>query len=294
MSDLKEFIKSKRDSLGQSSITTYNSILKNLYKKVFGDEKIDTDKFNQHEKILDFLKELPPNKRKTILSALVVVTNKKEYREAMLDDIKNYNNEIKTQQKSETQKENWIDGESIKTKYNELRRTAEMLYKKSNLTPSDLQDIQNYIILAVLSGEYIPPRRSKDYVDFKIKNINKETDNYMDGNKFIFNSYKTAKTYGKQEVNIPPKLRNIIKKWSVINPTDYLLFDSKLSKLSNVKLTQRLNKIFGKKFAVNGLRHTTLTEKFGENMKVIKQLDETMKEMGSSAKMGIHYIKLDD
>ena len=57
-----------------------------------------------------------------------------------------------------------------------------------------------------------------------------------------------AKTYGKQTVDIPIKLKNIIAKWARINPTEYLLFDSNMNKLSAVKLNQRLNKIFnGKK-----------------------------------------------
>ena len=38
MKDIKEFIKSKRETLSASSITTYNSILTNLYKKVFGED----------------------------------------------------------------------------------------------------------------------------------------------------------------------------------------------------------------------------------------------------------------
>lgn len=112
---------------------------------------------------------------------------------------------------TETQKENWLDTDGIKSKYHELQQIADAVYKKKRMKVSDLQEIQNYIILSVLGGIYIPPRRCKEFVDFKIKNFDKEQDNYMVGNKFVFNSYKTAKTYGKQEVTIPPKLRNIIR-----------------------------------------------------------------------------------
>jgi hypothetical protein len=294
MSKLSEYIKSKRSTLSDSSIKTYSSILRSLYRKLFdtvNDDDMDMKKFNQVDKIMKSLESLESNKRKTILSALVIITDNDKYRELMLEDVKKYNETIKTQEPTESQKENWIDSDGIKSKYHELQQIADAVYKKKNLKQSDLQDIQNYIILSVLSGIYIPPRRSKDYVDFKIKNIDKQKDNYMVGNKFVFNSYKTAKTYGKQEVKIPPKLRMIINKWMLVNPTDYLLFDSNLNKISNVKMTQRLNRIFGKKFSVNGLRHTTLTEKYAENFKQMKELEQTMKEMGSSKAMAETYIK---
>ena len=49
------------------------------------------------------------------------------------------------------------------------------------------KEIQNYIILCVLSGKFIPPRRSKDYVDFKIKDIDPEKDNYINKKKSLLN-----------------------------------------------------------------------------------------------------------
>ena len=149
--DLTEFIKHKRPSLSASSIKTYNSVLSSLYKKVFeyskGD-KPDTDKFDETTKILKYLEELPPNRRKTILSALVVITDKKEYREAMLDDINNYNADIKKQEKTESQKENWVEGQHIKDLWSTLKRNTDLLYKKNHLTPADLQQIQSFIIVS--------------------------------------------------------------------------------------------------------------------------------------------------
>ena len=116
----------------------------------------------------------------------------------------------------------------------------------------------------------------------------------MEKNKFIFNSYKTAKTYGKQEVDIPVKLKNIIAKWIKINPTEYLFFDANMNKLSAVKLNQRLNKIFnGKKVGVNQLRHTYLTDKFADTIKKEKAIADTMEDMGSSKEMLKTYVKKD-
>lgn len=294
MDKIKKTIEEKRPTLSKSSITTYGSILKNLYKKVFNDEEFDLDKFNNPDATLEFLKDSPPNKRKTILSALVIITDQKPYRDLMLEDVRSYNKEIDLQTKSETQKENWVNGNDIGEIYSELKRDAEAIYKKKNPTSSDLQQIQNYIIMSLLGGVYIPPRRSKDFVDFKIKNIEKEKDNYMDKNKLVFNSYKTAKTYGQQVVDIPKELKSILTKWIKLNPTEHLLFDVNMNKLSSVKLNQRLNKIFdNRKISVNNLRHSYLTDKYAKTSEENKKLEKDMEEMGSNAKnMATTYIKL--
>ena len=292
MEVVKEYIKGKKPSLSKSSITTYSSILKNLYKRVFGDIEIDMEKFNQVDKVLEHLKNIPANKRKTILSSLVIITDKKPYRDLMLEDVRDYNKEIHKQEKTEEQKESWVDTNQVKEILNDLRLNADLFYKKKSLSVFELQEIQSYIIMCLLGGVYIPPRRSKDYVDFKIKSINKETDNFLDKNKMYFNSYKTAKTYGQQVVEIPIKLKNILTKWIKINPTDYLLFDTNFNKLSSVKLNQRLNKIFGeKKVGVNQLRHTYLTDKYSHTIDQKEDIRETMGEMGSSSNMLDTYVK---
>jgi hypothetical protein len=293
MESIKEYIAEKRPNLSKSSINTYASILKNLYKKVFGEGEVHLDKFGEQvEPVLEHLKDMPPNKRKTILSSLVIITDKKAYRDLMLEDVRNYNKEIDTQTKTDAQKESWIKGGDIQVVYDELRRDAEAIYKKKTHTPSDLQQIQQYIILSLLGGMFIPPRRSKDFVEFKIKNVNKTTDNFLEKNKLVFNTYKTAKTYGQQVVEIPTALKSILTKWIKINPTDYLLFDANLGQLSSVKLNQRLNKIFDKKVGVNQLRHTFLTDKYAKTSQESKALAEDMKEMGSSKNMADTYIKL--
>lgn len=292
MDSIKKHIADKRPSLSKSSLTTYASILKNLYSKIWGEGVADLEKFNDTDKVLDFLKDIPPNRRKTILSSLVIITDKKPYRDLMMNDVRDYNADIQKQEKSEAQQESWVDTNDVRTIYDDLKKNAELLYKKKGLTPADLQQIQNYIIVSVLGGIYIPPRRSKDFVDFKIKSVDTTKDNFLDKNKMVFNSYKTAKTYGQQVVDIPVQLKNILTKWIKINPTDYLLFDVNMNPLSSVKLNQRLNKIFDKKVGVNQLRHTFLTDKYKKTSEESKALANDMTEMGSSKNMADTYIKL--
>jgi hypothetical protein len=295
MSDIKEILRLKRPNLSESSITTYNSIIKNLYKKVFqkNGDIFNVEDFNDSEKVLNYLQDIPSNKRKTILAAITVLTDNEKYRNQMNEDVDKYNVEISKQEMTDNQRENWIESKEINDLLNKFENESKLIYKKKDKTIAELRIMQNYIILCLLGGKYIGPRRSLDYVNFKTKNINKSTDNYLEKNEMIFNSYKTVKSYGTQKVKIPAKLKNVLLKWIAINPTDYLLFDSNLNKMSSVKLNQTLNKLFGgRKISVNALRKSYLTEKYSEMSRKTKELEEDMTMMGSSINVSQNYIML--
>lgn len=281
--NLSDFIKEKRPSLSVSSLKTYTSILKNLYKRCFGTGEINPENFSDCDKVLEQMKDLEPSKRKSILSALVVITDKKPYRDAMLEDITKYNTLMDTHEKSDKEKESWLNEDDISSVLNRLKEEATFLYKKKTLSMNDLQQIQNYIIICLLGGVYVPPRRSTDYCLMKIRNYNKDEDNYFEKNQLVFNKYKTAKTYKQQTLVVPPELKSILNKWIKVNPTDFMLFDTNSSALTNVKMTQRLNKIFGKKSSVNSLRHSYLTTKFGSQIEIQKEMDAVSKDMGTSS-----------
>ncbi len=289
--DLTAELKKLRPTLSDGSLKTYTSILRSLHSKIFGGS-ISKDDFDESKKILEFLKDIPANKRKTILSALVVISNNNDYRKEMMGDIKEYADDLKTHDKSESQKDNWISKEELQNIYNSLKAESNLLYKKDKKTMTDLQAIQDFIIICLLGGIFIPPRRSLDYCAFKIKDVDVDKDNYIVKNEMIFNIYKTAKFYNQQRVDIPKELRTILTKWIKINPTSYLLFDINEGPLSNVKLNQRLHRILGRKCSVNILRHTYLTDKYGDELNKKTAMDKTAEEMGTSSNMVINnYIK---
>ena len=120
---------------------------------------------------------------------MVIITDKKPYRDLMLEDVRDYKKEIQKQEKTPQQVASWIDSEEVKKVFEELKKNAALLYKKKQHTAHDLQQIQSYIIIALLGGIFIPPRRSKDFVDFVIKDPEESTDNYLSKRKLIFNSY---------------------------------------------------------------------------------------------------------
>ena len=289
--DLIEVLKEKRSNLSPSTLYSYSSTFRSLHKRVFQDEDFNVDNFSKVEQIMEDLETKSPSIRKTTLAILYVLTERPEYKTQMDDDIKTYKEDTEKQEMSEKQKENFVSQEEIKAKFKELERDAKTLYKKSALSTKDRQEIQNYIILALCSGviQGLPPRRSLDYINMRIRNIT-DLDNTMDKGKFIFRRYKGSEKKGVQQIAIPKPLQTILNKWISVNDTDWLLHDVKGEQLSSTKLTQRLNKIFNKKFSINGLRHSFLSHEFQATIEEAKKMEETMKQMGSSIDQSKIYI----
>jgi hypothetical protein len=290
---IAEAIKTARPSLSKSSVTTYSSVLGSLYKKVFNTGEVNLKNFDDTEKVIYFLRDKKPAARKSLLAALVVLTGNEKYREAMSKDITSYNEEIAKQVATPAQKAAEISPDEIHAIYAHLVSEASHLYTKKQQTVSDLLAIQDSVILALLGGEFIAPRRSLDYCAMKIKNLDTKTDNYIDKANLVFNQYKCAKTYSTQEVAMPKELQAILKKWIKINPSEWLLFDSRFQPLTSVKLNQRLNRIFnGRRISINALRHSYLTSKFTAYSKEQKEVAATMTAMGSSPNVLNNYVKL--
>lgn len=295
--DFIEALKQKRDKLSMNSLKTYNSCLRSIYKNAFpNDKEADIEKFEKgKDAIIDFLKTKNFGTRKTLLASLVCIApNVKEYREMMLGDIKSYTEEIEKQESTDKQKENSVSNDEIREALLKLKQEADMIYKRKSISNVDLQKLQDYIILSLLSGFYIVPRRSMDYTELKIRSVGPD-DNHIDKNKLVFQKFKTAKFYGKQTLDMPTQLKNILNKYIAVLPSsqEYLLVGGTGKKLSSTALSQRLNKIFDGRISINALRHNYLTSKYKDVMIKNKQLEATMKDMGSSDAQAKTYIKLD-
>ena len=261
---LKTEILKKRPNLSPSSVKTYVSILFNINKKM-NPENTDIDFFNNHDEILKLLADKPAQSRKTSLSALFVLTGNDSFSKQMIQDCETVNTYYKEQKKSQKEEDNWITTPEIKKIYDELFVNASAML--NNKIALNYQTIVQYMLLACLGGvANIPPRRSLDYTDLKLKNYSK-TDNYYKGGKFYFNIYKTSKHYGEQVIDVKekaPEFYKLLQKWCRINPTDYLLFSSNQEKFTSPQVTKMFNKLFGKRASTNMLRHSYLTSKYGE------------------------------
>ena len=282
-------LKEKRPNLSASSLKTYVSILYNLHKKLNADGD-DIKWFDEDEKILEDLKDKPPSSRKTVLSALFVLTNKPEYNKVMLEDCKHTNDQYKEQKKSKKEEDGWVSVDDIKKIYDDLLEKVKEMF--SHKLISNYQTIINFILLGCLGGvSGIAPRRSLDFADMKISGYDPKIDNYYKAGKFIFNKYKTAKDYGEQVIDVKskaPEFNAILSKWVKCNPTDYLLFSSNQQKLTSPQITRMLNKLFGKNTSVDLLRHIYLTNKYG---KLQEEMVEDSKNMAHSLAQQALYIK---
>jgi len=290
---IRDKILENRPNLSQSSIKTYMSNIAKTSKDIGKEPNTTDDIISYHKEILDNLMTYRPNIRKTKLSAFIVALDEKEKtpKETMdiIDDLRKQlyfdadeteKNEVK-QKLTKSQEENFITWEEVMKIYENLRTEAEPLFKLSKLNKKQFSKLQEFVLLSMYV--LIPPRRSLDYSQFKIRNPDLEKDNYMitKGKKkeatLIFNAYKNSKRLGKQEVRISNQLRNIIQKWMLKNPNEYLIVNSLGNKIEQPKINLYLNNIFGKNIGSSMLRHIFLTQKYGDvDLMDIKATTEMM------------------
>ena len=290
-----EVLKSNRPNLSASSLKTYNSVLTSLMKKIVDpDEVFDIKLFDNVKKIMPVVEVM--KNPKTLLAALFVLTEKPEYKVVMDKKIEEHNDEEKLQTKNEKQETNMITKTEVHALLNNMKNKVSVIYKNNDVSSKSINVLVNYILLCLVSGVYMEPRRSMDWVLMKTKLEDDTAYNYYDkkNNKFIFNKYKTSKTYKQQAESVPKELSKIINKYigyvKDINKTDFLLFNISNNGLTAPEIAMRLNKMFGKNISTSMLRHIFLSDKFA-SMPSIIELQKTASAMGHSIPQMLEYIK---
>ena len=130
-------------------------------------------------------------------------------------------------------------------------------------------DAQNACLLGCYT--YIPPRRC-DYAGMMVVKTIKQTKdtnfNYCLIRKakpvFIFNKFKTEKTFGQQVIDIPVELATLIRKWRETNNSMWLFVKQDGDPMDSHRLSQHLidllERMTGKKAGASILRHAFLTD----------------------------------
>jgi integrase len=298
-----KFFKQNRPELSINSIKSYSSNLRAVQKNV--NIKIETpnDVVENIDKILEVYDNIKYNTRKAHISALVSFIDDEsekskpaltKLRNILIKDITTYNEYINTQSKSRAQDDNWLNWDDILKRYNQFEKEVNPLWriKPEDLNKANYNKLQMFVLISCYV--LIPPRRSLDYTSFKLRNYDENKDNYMKGKKFIFNNYKTAKTYGKNEVAISTKLYSLITKWARINKSDWLLngANSKVKPISAPQLNNLLNNFFDKRVSVNILRHSFLTHLY-KDIPALEDMKERADAMGHSLESALTYVKKD-
>ena len=289
-------LKIAKPKAAESSLKTYNTILKKAYATIFKDtESPDIEKFKETDKVFSYVNTFPMTTRKTILSAVTALAPLPEYRNKIFELQKTIQGETEKSKMTPKLEASEITPAEMANVVKSLKKNADAINKKSELTMKDLQQIQNYVIVSLYHG-HIAPRRAIDFTEMVLKPTDKKTQNYIDmrKSKFVFNNYKTASTFGTQEIAIPASLKKILKAWILLIPNEvnHLLFNSQRQPLSNVSLGQRLNEIFGEGKSVNSLRHFFLTQNHSDTVRLTDKLSDDMTAMGSSTKQVKNYVKI--
>lgn len=268
------------------------------------------------EDILAKLEGYAETTQKSILAMLVSVlgmfqspTYKKSYtvyHEKMVEAMKE-EKENHTSEKTDKQKENWIDWNVIKKMSDD--GYAKVKTYKNVLTSKELDHLLNTTILSLYTC--IPPRRNQDYLDMLVVkkwNDKMPTDkNYLDlyNSQFVFNKYKTSKKYGTQIVKIPNDAENPLMdvleaylkhhpqfktlKGKNSEPIPFLVGSTGTLTAAN-SITRILNKVFGKNVGSSMLRHSFLTSKYGD---IIQEQQEDSAAMGHSISEQREYVRTD-
>ena len=211
--------------------------------------------------------------QKTLLSTLLILTGLSEYREDMLAFAKEVNDNYKKQKMTDKQREHRISFDEVKEK---VEKTLSAL--KAHRT---MIGYQQFLAAAFSSGVYGPPRRS-EFANIRVKNIDHNLDNYIYKNKIVFNSYKTAKKYGRQEYVIAKDIMPFLRQYLKLNKSDFLFpkRDGEVS-MSNVAYNRLLQKVFGKSISVDELRSIYLSDKY-KNVPSVEEMEATATAMGHS------------
>ena len=289
-------LKVAKPKAAESTLKTYNTILKTAYKIMFGDtESPDIEKFRDIDKVFSYSGTFLITTQKTILSAISAIAPMPEYRKKIYELQKTIQKETDKSQMTPKLEESEITPSQMADVVKFLKKDADAINKKSELTMRDLQQIQNYVIVSLYHG-HIQPRRAIDFTEMVLKPKDKKTENFLDmrKSKFVFNKFKTAKEMGSQEMAIPASLKKILKAWILLIPNEvnHLLFNSQRQPLSNVSLGQRLNEIFGEGKSINSLRHFFLTQNHSETVRLSDKLSEDMIAMGSNPRQVKSYVKI--
>lgn len=292
MTELKDAIfelyKEKRPNLSQSSLKTYASILVALYKKLGGDNGVSF--FNSHKKIIDHINTLEKaQSKKTALSALYVLTGIKEYQEEMNTNIKAVNDHYKEQKTDPDRLKHLKTYEEIVAIHEQIKAR----YKKNPTMTHRIELIISYLVSGVL-GEELPPRRVLDYSNMKMRNYDKEKDNYIKGGKFYFNQYKTKDRYGAQVITIPKELNTIINKMKQINEeAEYLLLNEDDKPFTSTALSKKISRMFEGN-SMDMLRSIFLSHYY-KDMPQLKNMEKLASNMGHSIQSALnYYVKNDD
>lgn len=298
---VEDILRANRPKLSDNTIRTYVSLIRGIGKQIGITIEVPCDVIGHVDAILEYMKTLPTGGFTTRLSGLIVFIEKdknaketlERFGEIMQDKMKQKNEEADEQKMTDKQKKAMMSWEEVLKKYHELEKEVEPLMDKDDLTKEEFARFQMYVMLSCMV--LIEPRRSMDWTEFKLRNIDKEKDNYITMIKrkpyLVFNKYKTVKTAGQQIIPCPKKLHKILMgEWMFKNEHDWLLMNTlQTNKINSTQYMKLLYGFFGSNVSTNILRHAYLNQKY-KDVPPIKEMKKTATAMGHTMKQALQYV----
>jgi hypothetical protein len=265
--------------------TTRKLYMHNL-KKLNDDKEVKDLKFlKKVESILEKINQKPKNTGRSYLIAIVSALKNKDDKlyAKYYPYLEQINADLKTNTtKSEKQEENWLSQDVIMEKQKQYMAYLPKKSKKE-LNEAEYNALLDLVVLSLYT--LTPPRRSLDYVNMIVSpDTSKHEFNYYYNGVFIFNNYKTQKSYKTQIEAVPKELNDILKVYLKFKPkNDHFLcfYDGTALNHSN-QITRILNRVFGNKISVNMLRNIFVSDKFSP---AIKDMENVAQAMGTSVNM---------
>lgn len=309
---LEDENKTRKRKLSLISIAIYKTNLELLNKVITGNDKIQNIDFVKDvDKVLEALSVKALNTRKNYITAIVVMLKALgeddlyDRYTALMDMIsKKVEDKYDENEKTEKQKDNWVDYIEILKLLNKYKTLTRPLFRKDkdDLTNKEKDLIQQHLVLYLYSGKAFPIIRN-DFADMKIvddKDKLEDKKNYLviSNNKrsmrFQLNEFKTKNS--KTNIDKPfiiqikdAELKSLIRKWIDIANSEYLLinlsgnqYKDKGTPMSPNGITKYLQKIFmkhlNKKISTSLLRSIYITNKY-KNNPTIKEKKELAQDM---------------
>jgi len=283
--NLRKAIAKSRSELTESSIHNYITNLRMLSKKCNQDQtkQLSSQFLKDFSKIKQCIDEISNNNtKKNRLTAVLVALHSDENPDTKLIDkyqallkqiMVKVNEQINSQEKTKTQKDNWIDFDTVKQILNKMLIDINDagLWTKEKLSKTEYAMIQKYVLLRFYVANPIRNNvanckviSQKEYDDLKDKSENyliKDKSNY----KFMLNNFKNVKRLGAKVLTIDPALSKILTRWLKINKSGYFFtLNDKVTPITSNHVTKLLNSIFkkyaeGKKLSTSMLRHIQIS-----------------------------------
>tara|TARA_R110002074_G_scaffold89344_1_gene196398 strand:- start:41 stop:967 length:927 start_codon:yes stop_codon:yes gene_type:complete len=305
--NFEDLIRKDRPKIKDNSIRSYLITLRKLNNNK---ALIDLKYLKDYDEIIKKLNTLALTTKRNYLSSILVILrayNKKSFND-VLDKYKKllvtlneeYNLKIDSHEKSEKQKDNWLELTHLKKglKLYKKEISDREIKDKEKLSKKDVDLLQKYLVVALYTLQ-APVRLN--YANMKIINSEKDIElekNYLlvkgrNSKSFIFQDYKTAKTNGRVDKKLPKELNSIMNFYLKYHKSKYLILDAKGNPITSNGLGKLITKAFdftGKKITLNLLRHVYISSKI--DLDAIKASKKMAEDMMHSIGMQEDYAKV--